>query len=80
MTAPAAYAFSRINFVGRRNGLKTLLILQMFPTFMAMPAIYGLLAKFNLLDNLLHSFWYWQVVLLSTSGFERQHGPDTVRD
>ncbi|ACM61642.1 carbohydrate ABC transporter membrane protein 2 (CUT1 family) [Caldicellulosiruptor bescii] len=52
MTAPAAYAFSRINFVGRKNGLKTLLILQMFPTFMAMPAIYGLLAKFNLLDNL----------------------------
>lgn len=52
MTAPAAYAFSRINFVGRKNGLKALLILQMFPTFMAMPAIYGLLAKLNLLDNL----------------------------
>ncbi|MEZ0536726.1 sugar ABC transporter permease [Caldicellulosiruptoraceae bacterium PP1] len=52
MTAPASYAFSRINFVGRKNGLKTLLILQMFPAFMAMPAIYGLLARLELLDNI----------------------------
>jgi len=52
MTAPASYAFSRMRFVGRKNGLKSLLILQMFPAFMAMPAIYGLLAKLNMLDNI----------------------------
>jgi arabinogalactan oligomer/maltooligosaccharide transport system permease protein len=31
MTATAAYAFSRMRFKGRRSGLMSLLILQMFP-------------------------------------------------
>lgn len=52
LTATSAYAFSRMKFVGRKNGLKTLLIMQMFPTFMALPAIFGIMAKLNLLDNL----------------------------
>ncbi|EIV99461.1 sugar ABC transporter permease [Thermoanaerobacter thermohydrosulfuricus] len=52
LTATSAYAFSRMKFAGRKNGLKTLLILQMFPTFMALPAIFGIMAKLNLLDNL----------------------------
>lgn len=52
LTSTSSYAFSRMKFVGRKNGLMTLLILQMFPTFMALPAIYGILAKLNLLDNL----------------------------
>ncbi|WP_026486030.1 sugar ABC transporter permease [Caldanaerobius polysaccharolyticus] len=52
LTSTASYAFSRMKFVGRKNGLMALLILQMFPTFMSLPAIYGILAKLNLLDNL----------------------------
>lgn len=52
LTATSSYAFSRMKFIGRKNGLKSLLILQMFPTFMALPAIYGILAKLNLLDNI----------------------------
>ncbi|MGB9678471.1 MAG: sugar ABC transporter permease [Thermoanaerobacteraceae bacterium] len=52
LTSTSAYAFSRMKFAGRKNGLMSLLILQMFPTFMALPAIYGIMAKLNLLDNL----------------------------
>lgn len=52
MTTTAAYAFSRMRFIGRRYGLMTLLILQMFPTIMAIPAIYGILVRINLLDSI----------------------------
>ena len=41
MTLPAAYAFSRLRFTGKKYGLMTLLILQMFPASMALPAILG---------------------------------------
>ncbi len=39
----AAYAFSRYRFRGRRGGLLTLLILQMFPQLLAFVALYVLL-------------------------------------
>lgn len=44
----AGYAFSRFRFVGRKYGLLTLVILQMFPAMMAMWALYMLL---ELLDR-----------------------------
>lgn len=43
MAALAAYAFSRFRFKGRRAGLLTLLVVQMFPQMLAMVAIYLLL-------------------------------------
>ena len=36
----AAYAFSRMRFRGRRVGLISLLLIQMFPQFLAIVAIY----------------------------------------
>ncbi|MCM2535092.1 hypothetical protein NDK43_25565 [Neobacillus pocheonensis] len=44
-TATSAFAFSRLRFFGRKYGLMTLLILQMFPNFLAIAAIYGVLAS-----------------------------------
>jgi len=38
--ALAAYAFSRYRFKGRRMGMVTLLLIQMFPQFVAIAAIY----------------------------------------
>jgi arabinogalactan oligomer/maltooligosaccharide transport system permease protein len=38
----AAYAFSRMRFRGRRVGLISLLLIQMFPQFLAMVAIYSM--------------------------------------
>ncbi|WP_374947364.1 sugar ABC transporter permease [Agreia sp.] len=41
--ALAAYAFSRMRFTGRRVGLLTLLLVQMFPQFLAVVAIFLLM-------------------------------------
>ena len=38
----AAYAFSRLRFRGRRGGLLVLLLIQMFPQFLAAIALYGM--------------------------------------
>jgi len=43
MGAAAAYAFSRFRFAGRRAGLTSLLIIQMFPQMLAFVAIFLLL-------------------------------------
>lgn len=41
-SALAAYAFSRFRFKGRRGGLLTLLLIQMFPQFLAAVALFTL--------------------------------------
>ena len=46
-----AYALSQFRFRGRRFSLMTMLILQAFPNFMSMIAIYLLLLQLNLLDS-----------------------------
>jgi len=43
MGAAAAFAFSRLRFTGRRPGLLTLMLVQMFPGVLAITAIYTLL-------------------------------------
>ena len=51
LTALIGYVFSKYRFVGRKYGLLTLLVVQMFPVMMAMVAIYVLLNIFGLLDT-----------------------------
>jgi arabinogalactan oligomer / maltooligosaccharide transport system permease protein len=45
LSALAAYAFSRLRFTGRRAGLLTLILVQMFPQLLALVAIYALLIE-----------------------------------
>lgn len=45
MGAAAAFAFSRLRFKGRRAGLLTLMLVQMFPGVLAITAIYSLLTQ-----------------------------------
>jgi len=45
LSALAAYAFSRLRFAGRRSGLLTLILVQMFPQLLALVAIYALLVS-----------------------------------
>ena len=45
MGAAAAFAFSRMRFKGRRTGLLTLMLVQMFPGVLAITAIYTLLRR-----------------------------------
>ncbi|WP_438435150.1 sugar ABC transporter permease [Gorillibacterium sp. sgz500922] len=47
-----AYAFSRYNFVGKKNGLFVLMTIKIFPVLMGMVAIYILLSLLGLLDSL----------------------------
>ncbi len=51
ITMLTAYVFSRFRFKGRKQGMMTLLVLQMFPSMLAMTAIYVLLNKINLLNT-----------------------------
>ncbi len=53
VTLFVAYAFSRYNFVGRKNGLYVLMLIKIFPVLMGMVAIYILLNLVGLLDSLL---------------------------
>jgi arabinogalactan oligomer/maltooligosaccharide transport system permease protein len=45
MGALAAYAFARFRFRGRRMGMLSLLLIQMFPTFLAVVAIYYIVLR-----------------------------------
>ncbi|WP_250033956.1 sugar ABC transporter permease [Paractinoplanes maris] len=44
-SAMAAYAFSRFRFRGRRGGLLTLLLIQMFPQFLAVIALFTMITE-----------------------------------
>lgn len=62
MTIPAAFAFSKLRFKGRKYGLMTLLLLQMFPAAMALPAILGVAYRADLMDKL------WGLIILFAGG------------
>lgn len=52
LTTTSAYAFSRIRFPGRSKGLMTVLVLQVFPSSMALAGYYVIIYKFGLVNNL----------------------------
>ena len=51
LTSTTAYVFSRFRFPGKKFGLLSILILQMFPSFMGMMAMYNILWQLNLLNT-----------------------------
>lgn len=51
LTSLTAYVFSRFKFKGKKTGLLSILILQMFPSFMGMMATYNILWQLNLLNT-----------------------------
>lgn len=62
LTIPSAFAFSRLKFWGRKKGLMMLLLLQMFPSAMALPAILGIAYRLELMDNI------WAIVIVQCAG------------
>jgi arabinogalactan oligomer/maltooligosaccharide transport system permease protein len=52
LVATTGYAFSRFKFVGRKYGLMSLLLIQMFPAQMSFVALYFLLTKIGLFNTL----------------------------
>lgn len=57
-----AFAFSRYEFIGRKYGIYSFLLLQMFPVLMGMVAVYLLLNTVGLLDSL------WGLVVIYIGG------------
>ncbi len=51
LTSLAAYAFARLRFTGRKYGLMALLVLQVFPSSMAVAGYYILIYRFGLVDS-----------------------------
>ncbi len=51
LTSLAAYAFARLRFTGRKYGLMSLLVLQVFPNSMAVAGYYILVYQFGLVDS-----------------------------
>jgi arabinogalactan oligomer/maltooligosaccharide transport system permease protein len=62
LTTSTSYIFSRFNFRGKKSSLLGILVLQMFPGFMGMIAMYNILWQLNLLDS------HWGLVLVYASG------------
>jgi arabinogalactan oligomer/maltooligosaccharide transport system permease protein len=62
ITSIAAYAYSRFNFSLKKPFLMSYLILQIFPSFVGMVAIYVILLRINGLDTL------WGLVLVYVAG------------
>lgn len=58
----AGYIFSRFSFTGRKQIMASMIILQMFPSFIGMVATYVILWKFNALNTL------WGLILVYSAG------------
>jgi arabinogalactan oligomer/maltooligosaccharide transport system permease protein len=64
----AAYAFSRMRFAGRRVGLLSLLLIQMFPQFLAVVAIYIMFTRIGGYWPALGFSSPWGLILLYLGG------------
>ena len=64
----AAYAFSRFRFTGRRPGLLSLLIIQMFPQFLAVVTIYIMFTQISELYPPIGFNTSWSLILLYMGG------------
>jgi len=62
----AAYAYSRLRFVGRKYGLLTIFVIQVFPATMNVPIFYTLLSNLGLIDALPGLI----LIFLGSSAFE----------
>jgi len=53
LASTSGYAFSRFRFRGRKTGMISILVTQMFPATMLLLPLYIIMAKFHLVDTLL---------------------------
>ena len=68
LSALAAYAFSRLRFRGRRPGLLALLLIQMFPQFLAIVAIFLMFSTITDLWPVIGFNRSWGLILLYLGG------------
>jgi arabinogalactan oligomer / maltooligosaccharide transport system permease protein len=68
MATFAAYAFSRFRFNGRRPGLLFLLIVQMFPAFLAIVVLYLMFTRITDLYPIIGFNTPWSLILIYLGG------------
>ena len=68
LSALAAYAFSRMRFRGRRTGLMSLLLIQMFPQFLAIVAIFLTFTRISEYWPVIGFNTPWALILLYMGG------------
>jgi arabinogalactan oligomer / maltooligosaccharide transport system permease protein len=68
ISACAAFAFSRFRFTGRRNGLLAILLVQMFPQFLAIVALYLMFSTISDLYPPIGLNTRWGLLLLYLGG------------
>ncbi|MGW5875657.1 sugar ABC transporter permease [Nocardiopsis terrae] len=68
LSALAAYAFSRMRFKGRRVGLIGLLVIQMFPQFLAIVAIYLMFSNIGEVYPVIGFDTRWGLLLVYLGG------------
>jgi arabinogalactan oligomer / maltooligosaccharide transport system permease protein len=68
LSACAAFAFSRFRFTGRRMGLLSLLLVQMFPQFLAIVSLYLMFATITDYYPLIGFNTPWSLILLYLGG------------
>lgn len=68
IAAFAAYAFSRFRFKGRRAGMMTLLMVQIFPQFLAITAIYYIMTAITDVMPAIGKNTLWGLVLVYLGG------------
>ena len=68
ISACAAYAYSRFRFRGRRLGLLSLLLIQMFPQFLAIVTLYLMFATISDLYPRIGFNTSWSLILLYLGG------------
>ncbi len=62
LSTSMGYIFARYRFKGKKQALISILVLQGFPSFMGMTALYILFLTFNMLDN------HWALILCYSAG------------
>lgn len=68
ISASAAFAFSRFRFIGRRPGLLGILLIQLFPQFLAIVALYLIFAEITDLWPAIGLNTIWGLTLLYLGG------------
>lgn len=66
--AAAAFAFSRLRFKGRKVGLKSLLLIQVFPSFLSLSAIYVMMEQVFLVAPSIGLGSIWGLYLIYIGG------------
>lgn len=62
LTIMTAYSISRFRFKSRKTLMKLTLVLGMFPSFMAMTAVFLLMTQFDFIDS------HWSLILIYSAG------------